>query len=170
MSRGFAHCNEHLLHFLWFNEAGTHLGPPSTVATPSTRSFYTPGPCHRYWQKGRGLQQLQGISAWAVGWLPDTTAAGSPHLCPSLSHQYFAISPPFIPCYLQFAISQLHLSLFCPQNQAPLTNTLQEKLQQSEKDEECPQLPSSPPPAKAADLKSLRGCFFLTKELQNKVD
>lgn len=95
MSRGFAHCNEHLLHLLWFNEAGTHLGPPSTVATPSTRSFYTPGPCHRYWQKGRGLQQLQGISAWAVGWLPDTTAAGSPHLCPSLSHQYFAISPPF---------------------------------------------------------------------------
>lgn len=150
-----------------FDVAGTHLGASSTVATPSARSFYTPWAKAQILTEARGCSSCQGsVLAWAVGWLPDSTAARPPCLGLSLSHQYFVISLPFVPRYLQFAVSQLHLSLLCPQNWAPLTNTPQEKLQQNEKDEVGPWLPSS----QGSRSQSLRGWFFLTKEVQNKVD
>lgn len=124
----------------------------------SARSFYTPWAMPQILSEARGLQQLQGISAWAVGGLAARLNSSRVTFCCSFSLLSFSLLISTLQFlllsashYLQFATSQLHLSLFCPQSQAPLTNTFQEKLQQDEKDEVCPQLPSSPPPAEAAD-------------------
>lgn len=110
-----------------------------------------PGPCHRHCQKPGGCSSCKGS---VLGlWAGCQTQPQQGHLIYAflslISTLQFLLL--FIPHYFQFAISQLHLSLFCPQNQAPLTNTFQEKLQQNEKDKVCPRPPSSPLPAAAAD-------------------
>lgn len=168
MSRGFAHSNEHLLHLLWFNVTGTHLGASSTAAAPSARSFYSPWAQAQRLREARGLQQLQGISAWAVGWLPDPTAAGSPRPCLSLSHQYFAISPPLCPL-LSSVCCLPTLPLLCPKPST--TNKDISRHTPAEWGRWGRSLASlSSSSCRGSRSEALRGWLVLTKEEQNKVD
>lgn len=62
MSKRFPHSNEHLLHLLWFNVVGRHLGASSTVATSSARSFYTPWAVPGALVQGRGAAGAAGAA------------------------------------------------------------------------------------------------------------
>lgn len=114
MSRGFAYCNEHLLHLLWFNVAGAHLGPPSTVSTPSARVFI---PLGRVTDTGRRAGGCSNCKGSVLGlWAGCQTQQQQGHLIYALLSLSLSLigtlqfSFLFIPHYLQFAISQLHLS------------------------------------------------------------
>lgn len=164
MSRGFAHCNESLLHLLWFNVAGTHLGVSSTVATPSTRSFIFPGPCHRHWQKAGAAAAARDLCLdWglAAGLNSSRVTSSMP-----FSHQYLAISPPFRPslssvCYLPApplpflspdpSTINKHISIETP----------------AEWEIQVMSLVSLFSTCRGSRSKSLRRWLFLTKEVQN---
>lgn len=135
MSRGFAYCNEHLLHLLWFNVAGAHLGPPSTVSTPSARVFI---PLGRATDTGRRAGGCSNCKGSVLGlWAGCQTQQQQGHLIYallSLSLSSVLCSFPSFSFPIIFSLLSPNSTspLFCPQNQAPLTNTLQEKLQPSE--------------------------------------
>lgn len=156
MSRGFAYCNEHLLHLLWFNVAGAHLGPPTTVSTPSARVFIPLGHVTDTGRRAGGCSNCKGsvLGLWA-GCQTQQQQGHLIYALLSLSSVLCSFPSFSFPIIFSLLSPNSTSPLFCPQNQAPLTNTLQEKLQQSEKDEVCPQLASSPPPAEAAEF-SLR--------------
>lgn len=100
--------------------------------------------------EARGLQQLQGISAWGC------ELAARPNSSRVTSSMAFSLSS--VLCNFSSFLSPIIFSLpspnpllpFLSPKKAPLTNTFQEKLQQNEQDKACPQLPSSPLPAEAA--------------------
>lgn len=113
----------------------------STVAIPSARSFYATG-------TGRS----QGAAAAARDQCLGCELAARPNSSRVTSSMPFSLSS--VLCNF----SSFIFSLLSPSSRLPFlslnpstTDTLQEKPQQNEKDEACPRLPSSPPPAEAAD-------------------
>lgn len=107
MSKRFPQSNEHLLHLLWFNVVGRHLGASRIVAMPSARSFHTPGHARAGGCRGSVVRLQAGFQTqWQQGLLSYTLPPLS--LISNLPFSFL-----FHPLYLPFAVSQLNLSLFC---------------------------------------------------------
>lgn len=118
MSKRFPQSNEHLLHLLWFNVVGRHLGVSCIVATPSTRSFYTPS--HARGTGGRAGGCRGSVVGLQAGFQTQRQQGLLSYTLPPLSLiSNLPFSFLFHPLYLPFTVSQLNLSLFCPWNQRP---------------------------------------------------
>lgn len=62
MSKRFPHSNRYLLHLLWFNVLGRHLGTFSIIAALRARSFHSPWAVPGALVQGQGAAKAARIS------------------------------------------------------------------------------------------------------------